>query len=218
MSDVLLKEFCDRLRIELRPQLQFASEHPYHPVVVYHCPAPWQVLGTGNYAAVFIHPDFPDWVAKIYAPGRDGFAAEVDVYQRLGCHPAFSECHHAEDGYLVLKRLDGITLYDCLHQGIAIPPQVITEVDEALDYARQRGLTPHDVHGKNVMLSATGKGLVVDISDFLHSAPCHAWDDLKRAYAWIYQPIIAKLNLKIPYILLDQVRHLYRVWRRWAKG
>lgn len=211
MSELLLEKFCDRLETELRHNLKIVSEKPHDPVVVYHQPEPWQCLGTGNYAAVFCHPEFPDWVVKVYAPNRDGFEEEVEVYQRLGSHPAFSECYYAKDGILVLKRLYGITLYDCAHRGILIPKKVIQDIDQALAYAKKCGLNPHDVHGKNVMLTPDGKGLVVDISDFLKPEPCRAWRDLKRAYYWLYRPFIAGLRLKIPYALLDQVRAIYRL-------
>lgn len=151
------------------------------------------MLGKGNYAAVVDHPDYPNCVVKIYAPGRPGFEEEVEVYRRLGSHPAFSECLYAADGFLVLKRLDGTTLYDCMHLGLPIPQQVIQDIDEALDYARSRGLHPHDVHGRNVMMHQ-GRGLVVDISDFLHQETCSKWDDLKRLITGYIVPCCAHFD------------------------
>lgn len=212
--ELRLKEFGDRVESELRPHLNIASEHPHHPVTVYHCPEPWQILGTGNYAAVVFHPDFEHFVAKVYAPHRDGFDEELEVYRRIGSHPAFSECYYAQAGILILKRLYGTTLYDCVHRGVPIAKTVIKDIDHALKYAKKRGLRPHDVHGKNVMVGTDGRGLVVDISDFLKPEPCHAWRDLKRAYYLIYRPLIAGLKLKIPYALLDYVRGIYRFYRR----
>lgn len=210
----LLKKFCDLLDLELRPNVDILSEDHHHPVTVKHYPQPWECLGKGNYAAVFNHPDFPEWVVKIYARNRTGFVEEAEVYQRIGSHPAFSECYYAKDGLLVLKRLYGTTLYDCVHRGIPISKTVIQDIDQALIYAKNCGLNPHDIHGKNVMVAADGRGLVVDISDFLEPEVCYAWPDLKRAYYWIYRPFIAGLQLKIPYTLLDQVRTIYRILRR----
>jgi hypothetical protein len=198
---------------ELLPKLQLESPDPHNPVVVSQVPAPWQLLGTGNYAAVLYHPDRPDCVVKIYAPGRPGLEEEVEVYRRLGHHPAFSGCLYAGEEFLVLKRLHGITLYDCLHLGLPIPKQVIEDIDRALSYARDRGLYPHDVHGRNVMMQ-DGRGLVVDVSDFLHKEGCSSWADLKRAYYWLYLPILAPLGLRLPYCLLDVVRTSYRRFRR----
>lgn len=205
------------IRKELLPELHLESIDPHDPVVVHRVPMPWRCLGAGNYAAVFLHPDYPEQVVKVYAPGRSGIEAEVEVYRRLADHPAFSRCYVSEAPFLVLKRLHGVTLYDCLHRGIAIPPQVIRDIDAALDYVCSRGMFPHDVHGRNVM-QYEGRGLVVDVSDFLNSQPCRAWQDVKRAYWWIYRPFFLPLGLRMPYALLNWVRAGYRLFRRLTGG
>jgi hypothetical protein len=201
------------IRQQLLPNLRLESVDPDHPVVVHDIPFPWRVLGTGNYAAVIYHPDYPQRVVKIYAPGRLGWHDEVEVYRRLGHHPSFSQCFYSEEPFLVLKRLHGITLYDCLNQGHYIPRQVILDIDQALEAARQKGLHPHDVHGRNVMMHE-GRGVVVDISDFLKSDDCSAWDDLKRGYYWVYRPVFAWFPLRVPYSYLDALRAGYRLYRR----
>jgi hypothetical protein len=211
-----LRSLVTRISSELLPVLQIESVSHEDPVVARHVPSPWSLVGAGNYAAVVSHPDFPDVVVKVYAPGRPGFDAEVEVYRRLGQHPAFSECLHAENGFLVLRRLRGVTLYDCVHRGIAIPESVIRDVDEALDYARTRGLHPHDVHGRNVMLQ-DGRGVVVDVSDFLEQEDCSKWRDVKRGYRFFYRPVLMPLGLPIPYGVLDGVRWAYRKFRRIAR-
>ncbi len=203
----------DHIYQGLLPDLQIESIDPHNPVVVRHVPHPWQVVGAGNYAAVFCYPNAPAYVVKVYAPGRTGLAEEAQVYRCLGSHPAFSECLYVGENFLVLKRLNGTTLYDCLHYGMCIPTQVIRDIDNALDYARSRGLYPHDVHGRNVMMWQ-GRGQVVDVSDFLHRQPCSAWDDLKRAYYWIYRPLFSWLPWGVPHCILDTVRTSYRHYRR----
>ena len=208
-----MDQLTESVKQELLPGVKIESLNPHNPVVVHQTPAPWQLLGAGNYAAVFYHPDYANQVVKIYAPGRLGFSEEVEVYRRLGCHPAFSECLCAGENFLILKRLNGITLYDCMNQGIPIPKQVIKDIDQALNYARKRGLHPHDIHGRNVMMWK-GRGLVVDVSDFLHEETCSKWDDLKKAYYWLYLPLLAPLRLRLPYFVLDIVRNSYRFFRR----
>jgi hypothetical protein len=208
-----VSRLVDRIYADLLPNLHIESIDPHNPVKVHRCHSSWRVLGCGNYAAVFYHPDHPDQVVKIYAPGRSGFEEEVEVYRRLGSHPAFSECFYARDGFLVLKRLYGVTLYDCLNRGIRIPKRAIQDIDAALAYARSRGLSPHDVHGRNVML-LNGRGLVVDVSDFLQAEFCAKWVNLKRAYYWIYRPIFSPLRLQVPYFMLDWVRAGYRLFTR----
>nr|WP_072329824.1 MULTISPECIES: serine/threonine protein kinase [unclassified Paenibacillus] len=206
-----MQRFIREIESKLLPELVIASEQQHEPVRVHRVPAPWKTLGVGNYAAVLVHPDQPDLVVKVYAPGRPGIEEEAEVYRRLGRHPAYSECLHAGAGYLVLRRLTGITLYQCLLRGIPIPRQVIMDIDLALGYARSVGLNPHDVHGKNVMLQ-NGRGKVVDVSDFLKQEPCLMWDDLKRAYGRFYRPWLSRLRMPEP--LLDTVRRGYRIWRK----
>lgn len=208
-----IQPLLDAIYGHLLPNLKLESDSPHDPIVVHAVPAPWCLLGAGNYAAALYHPNYPDQVVKVYAPNRSGWTEEVEVYRRLGSHPAFSECLYADQNFLVLKRLYGTTLYDCVQQGICIPVQVIQDIDQALNVARQRGLHPHDVHGRNVMMWQ-GRGLVVDISDFLNPEECSAWEDLKRAYYWLYRPLFSWMRIRVPYAVLDGVRMIYRRYRR----
>lgn len=203
----------------LLPALRVESVRDVDPVVVLALPSPWQVLGCGNYAAVLVHPQFNDVVVKVYAPGRPGLTEEVEVYGRLGEHHSFSRCLGFGENYLMLKRWFGVTLYDCVHRGVPIPRRVIQDIDDALEYAQARGLNPHDVHGRNIMV-VEGRGVVVDVSDFLVEEDCGAWEDLKNAYNWFYRPFILPLGIKIPHAVLNLVRSSYRQSRRvrsWAK-
>ena len=217
MSDSLRSRLREAIEEDLLPTLRIESRSPTEPIEVDHVPEPWIRLGTGNYAAVFTHPDFAEWVVKVYAPGRQGIEEEKEVYRRLGEHPAYSRLLFAGDGYLVLRRLHGVTLYDAVSHGIPIPERVIRDVDEALKHARRRGLHPHDVHGRNVMMH-DGHGLVVDVSDFLKEDPCSRWGDLKRGYYWLYRPVIMRLGVKVPQGVLNLVRRTYRVCRRLTPG
>jgi hypothetical protein len=212
-----MNRLIESVHKDLLPRFRIESVDPHEPIKVHHVPKPWQLLGAGNYAAVVYHPDYPEFVVKIYAPGRPGFLEEVEVYRRLGSHPAFSECLYANDGFLILKRLHGVTLYDCMQRGLRIPKQVIQDIDQALNYARKRGLHPHDVHGRNVMMYK-GRGLVVDVSDFLHEEACSKWDDLKKGYYWLYRPLLSPLGIRIPYFVLDVVRRSYRFLINLASG
>jgi serine/threonine protein kinase len=208
-----MSQLTQLVQSTLLPYIHIHSQNPDNPVLPKHIPHPWQLLGCGNYAAVLYHPAHPDRIIKIYAPGRPGIQEEAEVYQRLGHHPAYSECYYVGDNYLILRRLYGTTLYDSLHNGQRIPKSVIQEIDRALEYARRQGLRPHDVHGRNVMMAGQN-GLVVDVSDFLKREDCGAWRDLRRAYYWIYRPLISPLRISIPYGIIDLIRIVYRKTRR----
>lgn len=210
MNQLPPQDLLEIIDQQLLPSLEIESVDSRNPIKVRYLPQPWRLLGKGNYAVVVYHPHHPDLVVKIYAPNRPGCAEEIEVYRLLGSHPAFSECLYAKDNFLVLKRLYGTTLYDCLHLGLSIPKQVIRDIDQALEYAQSRGLRPHDVHGRNVMMYQ-GRGLVVDISDFLHEETCSKWNDLKTAYYWFYLPVLSPLRLHVSYSTLDMIRKSYRL-------
>lgn len=205
----LLKEVTE----VLLPGLALESVDPYDPVVVGELPGPWTCLGAGNYAAVLLHPDFPEYAVKVYAPGRPGLEEELEVYRRLGKHPAYSESYASGDNFLILKRLKGLTVYECIRRGIRIPKQVIRDIDEALEYARSKGLYPHDIHAKNVMME-NGRGLVLDVSDFLKQEYCGMWKDFKKAYYRLYVPVLLKRPFPVPYGMLEGVRKSYRLWKK----
>ncbi|WP_051287242.1 serine/threonine-protein kinase [Paenibacillus taiwanensis] len=202
---------------KLLPDLIIYSESPDDPVVVKHVPEPWILLGTGNYAAVFANSHDSEWVVKVYAEGRPGLTGEAEVYRMLGIHPAFSECLGVGHNYLILRRLRGITLYDCLLQGIPIPPSVISDVDEALIYARAKGLNPRDIHGKNI-LNDNGRGSVVDVSDFLLEGPDRLWRDMKRVYQWVYRPLLLRWTFRLPAFVLEGLRKGYQRIRKQRKN
>jgi hypothetical protein len=137
-----VQELLECIDHQLLPELQIHCPDPHDPVRVVQLPSPWRTLGCGNYAAVLHHPQHPDMVVKVYGPGRLGLEQEAEVYRRIGFHPAFSQCFSVGDGYLVLRRLHGTTLYDCLQQGPLIPNQVMVDVDAALAHVEAcAGLT-----------------------------------------------------------------------------
>lgn len=216
MEEKQLNTFIALMEQSLLSELVLDSVDPTNPIRVAETPRGWRLLGAGNYAGVFTHQDYSDIAVKVYAPGRDGWESECEVYRRIGTHPAFSTCYHAGEHkghyYLILKRLKGKTLYQCIIDGAAIPKKAIEDIDLALEYARSRGLFPHDVHGKNVMIK-DGRGIVLDISDFLKEEPCTMWDDLKKAYNRIYMPFLSKKPIPVPEWVLNGVRKGYRFMR-----
>ncbi|MGU3471594.1 serine/threonine protein kinase [Paenibacillus sp. D51F] len=219
MEQQAVRHAEERIRTELLPGLRLESGSLRHPVQARDIPPGWELLGCGNYAAVLAHPELEGLAVKVYAPDREGWEDEVEVYRKLGEHPAYGRCYasgeHEGARYLLLKRLRGVTLYRCLLEGLVIPERAIADVDEALAYAASRGLNPHDVHGKNVMVS-DGRGIVVDVSDFLKPEPCSMWRDLKRAYYGLYRPLLSKpdRSLRIPPWMMNGIRLGYRLVRR----
>ena len=210
--DKTIKQLVSLVETSLLTQVMIQSESDYDPVEVTNKTKEWVLIGKGNYAGVFTHENYPEFVVKVY--GRDvyGVKKEAQVYRKLGVHPAYSQLFHEGKTYLILKRLTGVTLYDAIQRGIKIPEQVIKDVNAALDYATSQGLNPYDVHGKNVMMK-DGRGYVVDISDFYKEGFDKKWTDLVKAYYTFY-PFIDKYHIRLPYPLLNVIRKAYRLYRR----
>lgn len=216
-----INSFVGLIKDELLKEVSIRSEDEFEPVVVKDIPRLWKCLGTGNYAAVFMHKEYKDWVVKVYVREGEGIEKESEVYRRMGDHPSYSKLIYKGENFIVLKRLKEITLYDAIHKGIKIPKQVILDINEALEYAREQGLTPCDVHGKNVMMEkGKGRGYVVDVSDFLKTKEDSKWRDLEKAYFTFYFPFIYKLPfpVKIPYFMLNIVRRSYRKYKKLKKN
>ncbi|MHB9944310.1 serine/threonine protein kinase [Clostridium botulinum] len=211
-----IRKFINIIDNNLIPNLKMKSINPSDPIKVEFVPKPWILLGCGNYAGVFTHPDFDNLAIKIYASGRDGLREEIEVYKTIGEHPAYSKLLYSKNNYLILKRLKGITFYNSLIKGIKIPKHIIKDIDNALEYARERGLNPHDVHAKNVMI-VNNRGVVVDISDFKHKEYCCLWHDFKKAYYKLYIPFVYKLDIPIPNFVLDTIRRMYKRYKGFTK-
>ncbi len=207
------KGFYELIEQELIPSISLESKKPHDPIVVDNTPKGWTCIGTGNYAAVFVHVSEPNLVVKVVVRESEGLEKEANVYKRLGDHPAYSKLIHSGLNYLVLKRIEGITLYDALAKGVRIPENVINDINKALEYAMNRGLNPIDVHGKNVMMK-DGRGYVVDVSDFYKVGKDEKWNDLVKAYYGIYIKTLYKYPIKIPFIFLDLLRHSYRFYKK----
>jgi predicted Ser/Thr protein kinase len=202
---------------ELLPNIQLSTEGPFDPIIVKNFSNTWKTIGSGNYAGVFLHQSNPKWVVKVYGRKPEDLIKEVEVYKKLGNHHSFSSLIDYGDNYLILKRIDGINLFDAVVKGIRIPESVIRDVDEGIDYARSVGLNPFDVHGRNVVMS-DGRGYIVDVSDFYKQGKCRKWDDLKKAYNKIYIPFIHKYHPPIPFSFVNSVRKGYRLYRKIKKG
>lgn len=112
--------FVGLIKNELLKEISIRSEDESEPVVVKDIPRLWKCLGKGNYAAVFMHKEYKDWVVKVYAREGEGIEKESEVYRKIGNHPSYSKLIYKGENFIVLKRLKEITLYDAVHKGIKI--------------------------------------------------------------------------------------------------
>ncbi|MGZ4161756.1 MAG: serine/threonine protein kinase [Neobacillus sp.] len=212
-----IDDYLHLVERELLPQIQLTALSPFNPILVINGSNSWKTIGSGNYAGVFAHDSNPEWVVKVYGRNPEELKKEIDVYKRLGYHESYSSLYAYGENYLVLKRLEGITLFDAVVKGKPIPETVIEDIEAGLAYARLVGLNPYDVHGKNVVMYK-GRGYIVDVSDFYKQGFCRKWHDLKKAYYKIYRPFIYKHHPPIPFFIVEGVRKGYRLYRNIIKG
>lgn len=64
--------FVGLIKNELLKEVSIRSEDESEPVVVKDIPRLWKCLGKGNYAAVFMHKEYKDWVVKVYTQEGEG--------------------------------------------------------------------------------------------------------------------------------------------------
>lgn len=187
-------------------EIRVTSNPNNKPVTIHGSSKELSCIGVGTDAAVFQCMSNPTYAIKLYAEGQTNkIQTEAKVYQKLDGISFFSKCYIATNRYLILGFESGITLYDCLLQGVPIPKQVIDDVEEARYAARQRGLNPRDIHLKNVLLQ-DGRAKVIDVSEYLKPGNDLRWDHLKKGYEEYYYLIEGKA---IPYWILETVRKWY---------
>jgi hypothetical protein len=166
-------------------------------------------IGVGTDAAVFQHLDVPQYAFKLYAEEKaPKIKIEEKVYSMIGDSPFFSTCYAAYDTLLVLSYEEGITLFDCILQGIHIPPQVVSDVEEAREYVREKGLNPRDIHLKNILMQ-DGRAKIIDVSEYVLPGNDFRWEHLKRGYEEYYHLIEGKA---VPFWLVETVRKWYNQW------
>lgn len=183
------------------------------PVVIEGVAEGLRCVGIGTDAAVFQPLDAPGYAFKLYAKGKeDKLQAEAEVYRKLGESPYFSTCFGASDRWLVLKFEEGLTLFDCLLQGVHVPEQAILDVESARDYVRERGLNPRDIHLKNILL-LDGRAKLLDVSEYIKPGNDFRWEHLKKAYDEYYPMFDGK---PVPFWLLDTIRKWYHHWTRYS--
>ncbi|MFD2673514.1 hypothetical protein [Marinicrinis sediminis] len=168
-----------------------------------------QPIGVGRSAAVFRLEGHPRLALKIFHPlfWKDG-REEASAYRQLGSHLAYPRLHEANDGYLLLDYIDGMTFYQCLIEGVPITEEMVAQVDEALSHAETKGLFPSDIHLKNILLTPDQNIIIIDLARFSTPKACSKWSDLKKAYDRYYAT--GRFPKRVPERVLIWIMNQYR--------
>lgn len=163
-------------------------------------------IGVGTDAAVFRYINAPSYAFKVFSLNKlEKIEIEKEVYSKLGHSRYFPVYYGSGFNFLVISFEEGITLYDCLLKGIHIPKQVIQDVENAREYAYNRGLNPRDIHLKNILLHE-GRAKLLDVSEYMKQGNDKRWEYLKEGYKEYYHLLDRKA---IPLWIIEPVRKLY---------
>lgn len=195
-------------RYEIYADVSFEQDVHETRVTAYH--QDLELHGIGRSAAVFRVKD-TRLVIKVFFPGYTQIAAEEAViYRTLEGLPQFPHLYEVGPTYIVIDYIEGKTLFECLTKGIWIDKAYIEQVDEALIKARQLGLTPSDVHLRNIILTPKGRIYLIDLARFRQGQHIdHQWEDLKRMYRLYRLRFVPK---RYSEQLLNGIAYLYRTF------
>ncbi|MGE7022579.1 hypothetical protein [Solibacillus cecembensis] len=192
--------------IDSLSKINVSSNKNNKSVTISEVPNDLKCIGVGTDAAVFQSISTPAYAFKVYAKDKvNKVKVEANVYEILGVSPFFPTCFASYDDFLVLSYEEGKTLFDCLVQGIHIPETVVNEVEEAREYAREKGLNPRDIHLKNILLQ-NGRAKIIDVSEYALPGNDFRWEHLKKGYEQYYHLIDGN---SVPLWLVETIRKLY---------
>ena len=187
-------------------KISVTSNPNNQPVTIHGAAENLRCIGVGTDAAVFQSLSAPAYAYKLYAQDQQTKASiEAQVYKTLAPSPSFAKCFAATDEYLVLSYEAGITLYDCILQGIHIPRHVVDEVEQARAIIESKGLNPRDIHLKNILLQ-NGKVKILDVSEYAVPGNDFRWETLKKGYEQYYHLID---SVPVPQKLVTAIEKWY---------
>ncbi|EZH64776.1 serine/threonine protein kinase [Bacillaceae bacterium JMAK1] len=182
---------------QLRSSYIAASAHP-----------DLSICGIGRSAVVFKIKE-QKRVIKVYYPPYQHVAKNEQInYKKVAGDPRYPKLYEVGHNYIVLDYIEGKTFFQCLQEGVPILPEHVKQVDDALLFARNRGLNPSDIHLHNLIITKRGDVCIIDIARFSQSKPCEQWNDLKTGYYRYYHK--AYFPSKLPKWLMNVVAALYR--------
>lgn len=167
-----------------------------------------EFIGAGRSAFAFRIKE-TNLVLKVFFPEFKRIAREeAETYRALPDHPYYPSLYGSGDNYIVIDYVQGLTLFDCLAQGVPINEETIGQIDEALKLARESGLNPSDIHLRNIILTKDGRIKIIDVARFKQTKNCTQWDDLKHAFYKFYRK--RYFPKKIPVLIMNTIAALYK--------
>ncbi|MGV2940249.1 protein kinase family protein [Mesobacillus sp. LC4] len=167
-----------------------------------------RLVGEGRSAFAF-RINGTDLVLKVFFPQFEKVAAEeAGIYKELAGIPFFPTLHESGRNYLVMDYVRGMTLYQCLANGMPIAAGHIEEVDHALKLAREKGLNPSDIHLRNIIITPDDEVKLIDVARFRQMKQCSQWEDLRSAFYKYYRS--ERFPKKVPEPAINLIAFFYK--------
>ncbi|TFE00117.1 protein kinase family protein [Jeotgalibacillus sp. R-1-5s-1] len=182
--------------------------HQYKKTIVTDHHPDLECIGIGRSAAAF-RIKGKDLVVKVFFPEFESIAQEeAEIYSLLSDSHFYPSIYDSGPNYLVIDYVEGKTFFTCLTDGTFIKKRYVEEVDEALEVARNAGLTPSDVHLRNMIVLPDDHVKLIDLARFRQLKEDDSqWDDLKGGWPLYSRPWFPK---KIPAFLLNRIAFIYK--------
>ncbi|WP_230501628.1 protein kinase family protein [Sutcliffiella rhizosphaerae] len=167
-----------------------------------------ELIGSGRSAYVFRIRGRNIAIKVFYPPFEHLAQKEASVYERLAGISYFPILYNSGKNFIVIDFVEGLTLFGCLVTGKQMNRSILSDVDDAIKHARERGLNPSDIHLHNILITPTERIILIDVVRFTQKNRCNQWNDLKKAYDLFYhKPFFPK---RLPSKLLLCIAFLYK--------
>jgi len=125
----------------------------------------YPLLGEGLNGKVY---EFEDYAVKVFKPDA---AERKDAFllSRLSGHASFPRVHYREEGWMIVDKVNGPTLWQALQGGEKLKGRLYDQIEEAVEYCYARGIIPDDLHLNNIMVDQEGRVKVVDVGRFFRA-------------------------------------------------
>jgi RIO-like serine/threonine protein kinase len=133
----------------------------------------YPLLGEGLSGKVY---EFEDYAVKVFKPDA-GEKNDAILLSRLSGHAAFPRLHYREEGWMIVDKVNGHTLWQALQGGEKLKENLYAQIEETVELCYEKGVVPDDLHLNNIMVDQEGRVKFVDVGRFFHTDHGQAYKD-----------------------------------------
>jgi RIO-like serine/threonine protein kinase len=125
----------------------------------------YPLLGEGLSGKVY---EFEEYAVKVFKPDA-GERNDAVLLSRLSGHASFPRVHYREEGWMVVDKVNGPTLWQALQGGEKLEGHLYEQIEAAVEHCYARGVIPDDLHLNNIMVDQEGRVKFVDVGRFFQT-------------------------------------------------